>query len=91
MTSYLSSVSIDEDVTAVEISVDDTRFVGVKIVQSLEYLLRPLLQGLNRHMTMLFPVIAQVPRCAHLRNEIQHIMFVILPNIVANNDILVVQ
>lgn len=36
---YLADVSIDENVAAVEVSVDDTRLVRVEINQAFEYLL----------------------------------------------------
>jgi hypothetical protein len=39
MTYYLANVSVDEDVTAIEISVNNAWIMGMQILQSLKHLL----------------------------------------------------
>lgn len=87
--SYLTDVAIDEHVTTIQIPVNNTRLMGVQIIQALENLLGPLLQSLHGNMLVLLPVIPQITRGANFSNEIQSVFPLVPPHMVQSNDVLV--
>lgn len=88
---YLADVSIDENVAAVEVSVDDTRLVRVEINQAFEYLLWPLLQSSHWDVSVLLPVLSEVPGGTDLGDEVQDAVFLVSPHFIQLDDVIVVQ
>lgn len=88
---YLAYVAIDEDVTAIQISMNNARLMRVKIIQSPEDLNRPFLEGLKRDVPVLLPVVPQIARSASLRDEIERIMLRIFPEMVKKYDVFIVK
>ena len=65
--------------------------MSVKILQPLEDLFGPLLECLNGDMAVLPAVIPEVPGSANLSDEIDVVAFLILPNTVTDDDVLVAE
>lgn len=63
----------------------------VQILQALQYLPGPLLQRLNGYVPVLLPVVPQIPRRAHLSDEIQSVGLIVGPHMIQLNDVLVLQ
>lgn len=89
--SYLASIPIHKHIAAVEVSVDDTRVMQMQVIQPFQYLLGPLFQGPHGHMSVLLPVLPQIPTGADLSDEVQGVVLLIPPNTVEGNDVFVGQ
>ena len=89
--SYLADVSIDENVAAVEISMDDARIMSMEINQPFEYLLGPLLQSSHRHMSVLLPILSQVSRGTNLGDEVQSVAPLVSPDLIQGDDVSVLE
>lgn len=70
---------------------DDTRVMQMQVIQSFQYLLGPLFQGPHGHMSVLLPVLPQIPTGADLSDEVQGVVLLIPPNTVEGNDVFVGQ
>lgn len=88
---YLASIPIHKHIAAVEVSVDDTRVMQMQVIQPFQYLLGPLFQGPHGHMSVLLPVLPQIPTGADLSDEVQGVVLLIPPNTVEGNDVFVGQ
>ena len=88
---YLTDVSINENVAAVKISMDNARIMRVEINQSLKYLLRPLLQSSHWHVSMLLPILSQVSRGTNLGDEVQRVAPLVSPHLVQGDDAAVLE
>ena len=88
---YLTDVSINENVAAVEISMDDARIMSMEINQPFEYLLGPLLQSSHRHMSVLLPILSQVSRGTNLGDEVQSVAPLVSPDLIQGDDVSVLE
>ncbi len=70
---------------------NDTGLMGVQIIQALQNLARPFLDGLHRDVLVLLPVLPQIPRSADLGDEVERVMFLVLPHMEQSDDVLVLQ
>ena len=68
---------------------DDTRLMIVQILQTLQNLLGPLLQGLHGDMFVSQPIFPQIPTRANLGDEVQGPIFLVPPNVVQSDYVLV--
>jgi DUF1009 family protein len=61
----LAGVAIDEDVVALEVTVDDGRVIAVEVDEGTEDLATPVLDGMQPHTLVLLPVPKQTAQLMH--------------------------
>lgn len=88
---YLADVAIDKDIATVEVSVDDARLVSVEIIQAFENLFRPLLQSPHRDVSVLLPVLSEVPGGTDLGDEVQGVVSLVSPHLIEGDDVTVLK
>lgn len=87
----LPNVAVDEDVTAVQVSVDDAGVVGVQIMEASENLHTPFLECLRGHVAVLVSVVPEAARGACLGDEVDSVGVGIFPEVVEGYDVVVLE
>jgi hypothetical protein len=84
-------VGVDEDIVALDVSVDDWHLLAVQVGKAFEHFVTPLFDHLQFGLAHLFQILAQRAACNDLGNKVNLFFFLANPSGDEGDDVRVVQ
>ena len=87
----IATVRVDEDVVALDVSVNDGRIVLVQVIEALQYFMQPLLDDLELRVANLLNVLAKGAAGDHFSDDVDLVVLAANPRTYKSDNVFVLQ